>query len=119
MPNNLKARPIADEIFSKMQELGFSKVAAYAFRDSVVRSDLALTNLGELQSVAPVKGRTEGIGTTVVNHNSDGTFNSTDNVHDGISTLRTYQQSGALSIIDNAGFEAALIGGQIPGWSVG
>lgn len=111
-------RPL-DPIFADMKQSGFSEYSIRAMRDLLTRADKTLTDNGAVQSVAPVTGRSEAIGTTVTNLNPDGTFNSTDNVHDGQATLRSYQQSGALSIIDNAGFEAPLINGAIPGWAIG
>lgn len=95
---------------------GFSQHTLTALRQWFSGVDTSLTPIGEIKSQAPVKGRTEGIGTTVVNHNPDGTFNSLDNVHDGIANLRTPQFAGGISLAENGNFEAAATLPP-PGWT--
>src|SRR5690349_11282781 len=100
MSNSIQARPAVATIIPKLMKLGFSQAEAYAFRDALIRSDKIGTNLGNLTTQAGVP--------------------SSDQIQsDGVATLRRYQQSGALSIIDNAGFEAGLVNGSIPGWLQG
>lgn len=60
-----------------------------AFRDMVTRNDKTATNNGEIQSVAPIKGRTEGIGTTVQHVDSVGNLASLANVNNTLTDLLT------------------------------
>lgn len=115
MANPLKARPIADELFSKFQELGFSQVAAYALRDTVVRSDKTLTDKGEVHNLAPIKGRTEGLGTTAQNLTPTGQVNALSNVLDDAVYLKSPQFAGALNMAENGNFEASATLPP-PGW---
>lgn len=49
----------------------------------------AITLFGAISAQAKIQGRTEGIGTTVVNLTSTGKVNSLDNVNDGVAFVRT------------------------------
>src|SRR4051812_5593576 len=103
-----------DAIMADFEQAGFSKHSIIAMRQWFTGIDVSLTPIGEIKSQVPIKGRTEGIATTAKNLNTDGTFNSTDNVHDGNYSLRSFQQSGSALVIDNSGFEADPVA--IPGW---
>jgi hypothetical protein len=64
MPNNRNPRPL-DTALAELRALGLTEGTVRLLRDTFTRSDKILTDKGEIQSVAPVVGRTEGIGTTV------------------------------------------------------
>lgn len=79
MSNTINPRPL-EPLLQELQEKGFSYAAVIAFRDMFTRMDKVLTNLGEVQPSAPVKGRTEGLGITVTNLNSTGQLKTADNI---------------------------------------
>lgn len=88
MPNTINPRPL-EPLLADFQKVGFSQAALIAVRDMFTRMDKVLTNLGEVQAVAPVKGRTEGLGVTVTNLNSTGQLKTADNIAaDGVTFAR-------------------------------
>lgn len=66
MANSIKERPL-DPIFAELAKMGAQPNGPLweYFRTLVPSTDKTITNKGEIQAVAPVKGRTEGLGTTV------------------------------------------------------
>lgn len=56
---------------------------------------------GEIHVEAPVRGRAEGLGTTVQNLTASGQMNSTDNVIDGPGTPLTGGKRGAIALDAN------------------
>lgn len=81
MSNPRNPRPL-EPIFTELVAAGFPPEGTFirAMRDLLTRNDKVLTDKGEIQAVAPVVGRTEGLGITVTNLTSSGQLNSADNV---------------------------------------
>jgi hypothetical protein len=81
-------RPL-NHVFKELQDAGFSEASVRLFQDTFTRSDIVLTDLGEIQSDVPLVGRTEGLGTTVQNITDTGNLNSLGNVNDTNTDLLT------------------------------
>lgn len=109
MPNSINPRPL-EPLLQEFRRLGLSDAAMLLLREHFTRVDIVLTNKGELQAVAPVKGRTEGIGTTVTNLTSTGKVNSlanvvntnTDFLTDGTGSPLTGGKRGAIALDANS-----------------
>lgn len=81
MPNTTKERPL-DPHIAEMTTVGFDPRGPFVrlIQDLATRSDKTQTNFGEILPQAPVKGRTEGIGTTVTGLASTGDIKATTKV---------------------------------------
>lgn len=79
MANTINTRPL-EFILSDFRKAGLSEASIRFMHDVLTRIEKSLTNLGQIQSVAPVTGRTEGIGTTVTQLNSSGLLVDADKV---------------------------------------
>lgn len=66
MSNPLKPRPL-DAVIQELIKMGADPFGPTVrlMQDLTSRADLTTTNTGQIQSVAPIKGRTEGIAVTV------------------------------------------------------
>lgn len=103
MANPIKQRPLEAHI-AEMVKSGFDPRGAFVklIQDLTERADKTATNLGEIQSVAPVKGRTEGLGTTVTNLNTAGKLTSTDAIAaDGTGSPLTGGKRGFVALDTN------------------
>jgi hypothetical protein len=88
MPNNINPRP-QTQFLKEATAAGFSDASVRLLQDIATRADKTATDLGEIQPSAPVKGRDEGIGTTVQNITSAGNLTSLVNVDDTNTDLLT------------------------------
>jgi hypothetical protein len=81
MSNAIKQRPL-DPIVAEFIAKGFDPRGAVIklIQDLATRADKTTTNLGEIQSVAPILGRTEGIATTVTGLAATGDIKATTKV---------------------------------------
>jgi hypothetical protein len=115
----LKSRPtyfLQERIVDQDGKL--TPVAARAFQDIITRCDLILTNVGQIQSSAPVVGRTEGIGTTVSNLTSSGQLNNLTNVAAGRTTDNISDGTGSPLTGGKRGFQAINASIRIAGSTV-
>jgi len=87
------------------------------FTYKVQQIDPALNLQGQVQATTKISGRTEPVGTTVTNLQSDGTFNSLDNVHNGTSYQRQPVFAGTAITVENGNFETSA---NLPpeGWTI-
>lgn len=108
MANPKLPRPI-EPIIAELVSAGFDPKGTMvrAMRDLLTRADKILTDKGEVQAVAPITGRTEGIATTVGNLDSAGVVlaagadfsrayanKNTDNISDGTGSPLTGGKRG-------------------------
>lgn len=81
MANKINPRP-QTQFLKEATAAGFSDASVRLLQDIATRADKTATDLGEIQATAPVTGRTEGLGTTVINITNSGDLNSLANVVD-------------------------------------
>lgn len=79
MANPINPRPL-EPALRELKEKGFSDATVRLFRDTFTRIEKAITNLGQIQSQAPVTGRTEGLGITVSGLANTGDINAATKV---------------------------------------
>jgi hypothetical protein len=114
----LKSRPtyfLQERIVDQDGKL--TPVAARAFQDIIIRCDLILTNVGQIQPSAPVVGRTEGIGTTVSNLTATGQLNNLTNVAAGRTTDNISDGTGSPLTGGKRGFQALDTNNRLAGSS--
>lgn len=102
MPNPIQPRTAP--VLKDFEALGIQPRSAawYFIQDLILRADKCLTNKGEVQSAAPVTGRTEGLGTTVQQLNTAGNLLSTDNIAaDGTGSPLTGGKRGFVALDTN------------------
>ena len=104
MSNSLKPRPL-DALNGAIVDKDGKPT--YFFRrllqDLATRADLTATNLGQFQSVAPVTGRAEGLGTSLQKLNSSGQLGSTDDIAaDGTGSPLTGGKRGFIGLDTNS-----------------
>lgn len=111
MSNTINPRPL-EPLLAEFQRLGLSFAAMLLLREHFTRVDKVLTNQGEVQAVAPVKGRTEGLGTTVGKLDTGGLV-----IASGLDFTRAYTNKTLDNINDGASFArvstSALNGNQV------
>src|SRR5262245_22701941 len=109
MANSLKSIPL-DAIAREFEKAGFTPQGVRLITDFLARISRTISNKAEIQSVAPVTGRTEGLGTTVQNLNSTGQLNTftnvaagrtTDNLTDGTGSPLTGGKRGFIALDTN------------------
>lgn len=110
MSNPLKPRPL-DAVIQELIKMGADPFGPTVrlMQDLTSRADLTTTNTGQIQSVAPIKGRTEGIATTVQNMSAVGNLVSLANVNntntdlltDGTGSPLTGGKRGAIALDTN------------------
>lgn len=79
MANTIKSVPL-EVVLKELQGLGLSRHSIEILRDQLTATSKTITRQGQVQSLAPVTGRTEGIGTTVTNINTTGQLKTADNI---------------------------------------
>jgi hypothetical protein len=115
MPNKINARPL-DPIIQEAVSMGADPNGPMVrlLQDLTTRADKTTTNLGQIQAVAPIVGRTEGIATTLQNVDTAGTIlaagvdfsrayanKNTDNIADGTGTPLAGGKRGAIALDTN------------------
>lgn len=101
MANTLNARPF-DQVARDLRKAGFSEFTIRFFRDALTRTDKVLTDEGAVQNVAPIVGRTEGLGTTAQNLDVTGKLVNTDAIAaDGTGSPLTGGKRGFVALDTN------------------
>lgn len=110
MANNINPRPL-DALNGPIVDKDGNPTLFFRrlLQDLTTRADKTATNLGQIQSVAPIVGRTEGIATTVQNISAVGNLASLANVNntntdlltDGTGSPLTGGKRGAIALDTN------------------
>jgi hypothetical protein len=99
--NTLNARPF-DQVAIDLRKAGLTEYSIRFLRDTLIRSDKVLTDEGAVQNVAPIVGRTEGLGTTAQHLDVTGKLIDTDAIAaDGTGSPLTGGKRGFVALDTN------------------